>query len=338
MQAEGPLSVADYMHECLFHPQWGYYNTRSPIGAAGDFITAPEISQMFGEMIGAWLQDLWQRLDQPRKVNLVELGPGQGTLMQDLLRSIGPNFKKALSVHMLEISPVLQNQQQDRLQSETVVWHPDLEHTLAACQDAPLFIVANEFFDALPVHQMIKQGQDWVEQRIDWCNQENCFRFTQDLSKVTSDAVFETCPMAQDIMQKLSQKIVQLEGAMLVIDYGYQDGSTGATLQAVSKHKYHDPLLHIGKVDLTAHVDFKTLVEVAGTQGAQTWGPTSQGDFLYKLGIRLRAQQLQRKASSRQRAELEQSLHRLICPTQMGTLFKVLAVTAPNTPIPSGFS
>lgn len=345
---DGPLSIADYMHECLYHPQLGYYNTRAPIGAAGDFVTAPEISQMFGEMIGVWLNDLWQRMGRPTKAYMLELGPGRGTLMQDLLRSIDPNFKQALSVHMLEISPVLRDLQQNQLKGEKITWHTELEEALNACQDAPILVVANEFFDALPIHQLIKREKGWVEQWVQWHDQENRFCFTEgpvtkdimeeNMPAVENGTIVELSPCSQKLMQQLAQQIVQQGGAMLTIDYGFQENATGSTFQAVSKHKYHDPLSHVGQIDLTAHVNFPALGRSARKQGAQVWGPAPQGIFLSELGIQIRGQQLQRKASPNQKAELERSLHRLTSPTQMGTLFKVMAVTAPNTPIPVGFA
>ncbi len=344
----GPMSIAEYMQVCLYHPQWGYYCSKNPIGAQGDFITAPEISQLFGEMIGVWLWDLWCRMGKPKSVHLIELGPGYGTLMQDCLRGISKEYRQALSVHLVEVSASLQKKQQQTLEGYTISWQASLEEVLQKCAGEPVFIIANEFFDALPIHQLYKTSQSWQEKKVTFDQQQQ--KFVETLSKLSpaletkelpdlpEGSTFEICLSGLDYMEKAAQAIAQQSGAMLLIDYGHCQTSEGNTLQAVRKHHCHDVFNDPGSADITAHVDFEALANIAGKNNVRVWGPTLQGTFLSEMGVHTRAQLLQHNATMQQKADIERSLHRLVSPTQMGRLFKVLSITSYKMPTPSGFA
>ena len=322
IRQSGHISVAEYMEICLYHSEYGYYRTKDPIGTHGDFITAPEISQVFGELIGAWFTDLWLRINQPSRFNLIELGPGKGTLLQDLLRVAPEQFKKALNLHLVEINQVLQKCQRQKLNNYQTNWHTSIDSALMESNDGPIFVIANEFFDALPIHQFSDKGEKVIV--FDQQKKQLAFDFIP-----SSQTSLEICPLAEEIMKKLTEGMCKLGGAALIIDYGYTSPSENHTLQSVKNHQYHDILSNPGEADLTAHVDFRQLIDTAFTAGGKTYGPTIQGDFLTELGIHTRAQQLKTQ---------NQSIHRLTSYKQMGTLFKVMAVTSPTFPHPCGFS
>ncbi len=309
----GPVTVAEYMERALGH----YYATQNPFGVAGDFTTAPEISQMFGEMIGAWLADIWQKSGKVSAVQLIELGPGRGTLMADILRTARawPDFHTALSVHLVETSPALRKKQAQALGAYAPVWHDRLEDVPAGFS----FVVANEFFDALPVHQYVMQSGEKVERRIGFDNVAQRFFFT-----VEGD-VTETSPVSLAVMDEICRKVSVHGGAALIIDYGYTEGA-GDSLQAISRHRYADIFARIGEQDLTAHVDFCALRERAEQNNMTVQGPVTQGEFLNMLGIAQRAEMLCRKATLDQQKDIMLALRRLTAPSEMGTLFKVLAV------------
>ena len=312
--AEGPISVADYMAEANAF----YYASRDPLGVAGDFITAPEISQMFGELIGIWLTDLWLRAGKPADTRYVELGPGRGTLARDALRALrGAGLDPA--VELVETSPVLREAQAERLPGAR--WHDDLS-TLP--DDGPLLVAANEFFDALPIRQF---GADGSELRVDFRDG----RFVRD----TTEAIAETSPASVEIVAALARRLVRQGGAVLIIDYGHDRPGVGDTLQAVSRHGFADPWEAPGTRDLTAHVDFSALAAAARVEGARSFGPVAQGDWLEAMGIRLRAAALA-KASPERTEEIEAARLRLSAPAQMGRLFRVLALIAPDWPEPAG--
>ncbi|MBA4048144.1 MAG: methyltransferase [Sphingomonas sp.] len=309
-----------------------YYATRDPLGTGGDFITAPEISQMFGELIGAWAADLWLRAGAP-PVAYVELGPGRGTLAVDALRVMA---KAGLTppVHLVETSEVLRAAQATRLPG--AVWHAD-STTLPT--DVALLVVANEFFDALPIRQLVRGSAGWHERLI--ACQDLLFLpiaggavpgaiIPEDLAAAPPGSVIETSPAAVAIMRDLAQRIVAQGGAMLTIDYGYAGPAIGDTLQAVRGHAYANPFDAPGEQDLTAHVDFATLGAAAAMAGARVQGPVSQGTFLTALGIDARAAVL----GDAVRADRD----RLVVDDQMGLLFKALAITAPAWPEPTGFA
>jgi len=306
------LPVSEYMAQANAI----YYATRDPLGVAGDFITAPEISQMFGELVGLWLADLWLRSGRPADVRYVELGPGRGTLAVDALRAMkGACF--APDVHFVETSPVLRRAQKARVRDAH--WHDDLT-TLPS--DGPLLIVANEFFDALPIRQLDAAGSELsVIMKGD--------RFVR-----TGEVETETSPVSLAIAADLSRRIAAQGGAALIVDYGHDRPGRGDTLQAVSRHAYVDPFEAPGERDLTAHVDFSALA--AAAEGVRVSGPVPQGAWLDAMGLPLRAAALARAAPDRTE-EINAARDRLSAPEQMGRLFKVLAFSAPQWQEPVGF-
>ena len=313
IEAEGPIAVADYMAEANAH----YYAARDPLGAAGDFVTAPEISQMFGELAGIWLADLWIRAGRPEAAAYAELGPGRGTLAADALRAMRSAGLDP-PVHLIETSPVLRRAQAERLPSAR--WH----HSPATLPESvPLLAVANEFFDALPVRQY---GADGAELRVGF----EGGRFVR-----RGAVAREASPASEGIAAALSARLARRGGAALIVDYGYERGG-GDTLQAVSRHAYADPFEAPGTRDLTAHVDFAALAKAAAGAGARVFGPVEQGEWLERMGIGARAVALA-KAAPERASELFEARDRLIAPARMGRLFKVLALAAPHWPEPAGF-
>ncbi|MEK6541109.1 MAG: SAM-dependent methyltransferase [Pseudomonadota bacterium] len=316
-----------------------YYATRDPLGADGDFITAPEISQMFGELIGLWCADMWLRSGRIGPATLVELGPGRGTLMADVVRSIG-QFGIIVDVHMVETSPVLRD-----LQAAAVPYAQFHNDGSALPDDRPLIILANEFFDALPIRQLVQTPMGWREHMV--AQDDGGFLFAtgdtpmdaavpQHLHGAPVGAIIETSPACIAIAHDLAQVLARQGGAMLVIDYGYGMVAAGDTLQAVSHHEYASLLDEPGERDLTAHVDFGALAIVGREAGLAVHGPTPQGTFLRSLGLDARCESLM--AGHPDRAEaIAGERDRLAGDAQMGQLFKVLAMTAPNWPCPEGF-
>jgi len=343
--AEGPLTVARYMALCLGHPRHGYYVTRDPLGAGGDFTTAPEISQMFGELIGLWAIGTWSLMGAPERLRLVELGPGRGTLMADLLRAarVAPAFLAAIDVHLIETSPVLRDRQQSALRSAPapVAWR----ESLSDAPDGPAIVIANEFFDALPVRQFVKTGQGWCERLVGLGpTGELTFSLAPEpdarlTAAAPDDAVLERPDAALAVMDDLARRIAGQGGAALVIDYGHRGPAFGDTLQAVKKHAFVSPLSDPGEADLTAHVDFAKLDQAARAAGARTFGPVGQGDFLRALGIEARAAALTARATPDQRAGIKAALKRLVGADtgDMGVLFKAFALAHPELPTLPGF-
>lgn len=328
----GPLSIADFMTECLLHPKWGYYTTRDPLGQAGDFITAPEISQMFGELIGLCLAQAWQQDGAPDPFLLVELGPGRGTLMQDMLRATAPvaGFRDAARVHLIEASPALRARQKAALPDVRVTW----QDRLADLPDGPIYLVANEFFDALPIRQFVRDGALWRERVVGLT--DGALRFglsdpapVADLAHRLEDTkdgdLVELCASAQGISAQISARIASAGGAALIVDYS-DWGAQGDTFQAVKDHQPADPLAHPGAADLTAHVDFEMLARAAAQAGAQATRVTPQGVFLERLGITARAQALAQGLSGPALDQHVAAHRRLTHPSEMGTLFKVMGI------------
>lgn len=345
---DGPMSVAHWMAECLGHPRYGYYISRDPLGAAGDFTTAPEISQMFGELAGLWLAQAWLDAGAPAPFALVELGPGRGTLMADALRATAkvPGFAAARQLHLVESSPVLRAAQAARLAGAEPVWHDRIE-TLPAL---PLFVVANEFFDALPVRQFLRIQGRWHERLIGSTEDGSGFRIVLDsnrypleailppaLQGAADGAVLELGAAAQGIMAELAARIARDGGALLTVDYGSGSPGFADTLQAVRGHAKVDPLETPGEADLTAHVDFAGLAQAAAANGAAGFGPVEMGAWLQAMGIAQRAAMLAQRATPAQVAALGEALKRLTSPQEMGRLFKVLAVLPPGAAHPAGF-
>jgi len=341
IRATGPITVAEFMAECLLHPDHGYYSTRDPLGVSGDFTTAPEISQMFGELLGLCLAQAWMDQGAPARIALTEPGPGRGTLMADMLRATRnvAGFHAAAEVHLIEASPALRAKQAATLKDHAPVWH---DH-FASLPDLPLFLVANEFFDALPIRQFVRDGASWRERVVGLDGDRLIFGLGAPAPLValehrradTRDGdLVEICPAAEPVMAEIAARIARLGGAALIVDYGGWR-SRGDTLQALRGHAPDDPLAHPGEADLTAHVDFEALARAAG--GAAHTGLTAQGVLLERLGITARAQALARNLSG---AALDSHLaahRRLTHPREMGTLFRALALHAPGQPPPPGF-
>jgi SAM-dependent MidA family methyltransferase len=330
------MIVADYMAAANAH----YYATRDPLGAAGDFTTAPEISQMFGEMVGIWIADLWSRAGRPA-FRYVELGPGRGTLAADALRTMARFGCVPAGVELVETSPALRAAQLARLPAAT---HHDEVDALPG--DAPLIIVANEFFDALPVHQYVRTAGGWRERMVE----RRGGGLAPGAGAVPADdavpaslrgepegTIVETAPASAAIMQRCAFRLARQGGAMLAIDYGYSGPAAGDTLQAVKAHRFADPFADPGEADLTAHVDFAALADVARRAGVTASVLAAQGAWLRRLGIDARLQSLAAAAPDRA-AELKGQRDRLAEPSAMGELFKVMAFTAPGWPAPAGFT
>ncbi|MFV3130721.1 class I SAM-dependent methyltransferase [Niveispirillum sp. KHB5.9] len=343
----GPISVAAFMADALGHPQHGYYITRDPLGAKGDFTTAPEISQMFGEMVGVWLADCWINQGCPDTVQLVELGPGRGTLMADALRATArvPGFHAAIRLHLVETSPALRERQAAALSAFDPTWHDSLTDV----PDGPMLLVANEFFDALPIRQFIRTPAGWAERKVG-LNGQGQLAFTFDptpggalLTPLHRDpgippgAVAETCPTGIAIAGEIGRRLASHAGAALIIDYGYDGPAIGDTLQALRAHKPVSVLDGPGTADLTAHVDFTALALAAKQTGAVPYASVEQGALLTALGIDARATSLSARANPAQQVAIQAALTRLTSPASMGRLFRAIAITHPAAPVPAGF-
>ncbi len=340
---EGPMDVADFMALCLTHPQYGYYATRDPLGARGDFITAPEISQMFGELVGLWCVRAWQAMGEPRPFQLIELGPGRGTLMADLLRaaSLTPAFMEAARLFLLESSPVLR-----RIQTRALgAFGPNLEHVdlFEAIPAAPCLIVANEFFDALPIQQYICTPAGW-RRRLVGLNDAGQLAWThaggpasdEELradfrpAKAQDGDIIEICPQGRKLARDMAQRFVARGGAALIIDYGTLTPGVGDTLQAVARHEPVDVFYRPGQVDLTAHVRFDILAAAARAGGAVVQTATTQRAFLRGLGIEQRLRRLSAGKAPALRLQLAADYRRLTGKNEMGELFKALVFCAPG--------
>jgi NADH dehydrogenase [ubiquinone] 1 alpha subcomplex assembly factor 7 len=338
----GPMSVAAYMEDALFHPRWGYYATRDPLGARGDFVTAPEVSQVFGELIGLWCAELWQRLGAPDPVLLVELGPGRGTLMRDALRAarIVPDFARAARLHLVERSPVLRAAQARTLAEAAPLWHD----ALATAPPGPMLLVANEFLDALPIRQFVRAGAEWRERVVTMTGDALTFALDpapatgENLPDAPPGAVCEIRPTSRTLAREIGERLAAAGGAALFVDYGYWPSACGDTLQAVRRHRAHEVLADPGEADLTAHVDFANFAQAAEASGARAWGPVPQGLFLERLGLGARAARLAANAEADAAERIRSGCHRLAAPEAMGTLFKALALTSPDGPAPAGFA
>lgn len=346
----GPIDVATFMTLALGHPTLGYYHSMVQLGAEGDFVTSPEVSQLFGELVGLGLAAAWQAAGEP-PAHLVELGPGNGTLLADLWRAtrrVG-GWHEALDIHLVETSAPLRARQQDRLAAlPRVRWHDDLA-TLP--DDRPLLVIANELFDALPVRQLILETDGWHEIRVDLDPDGRlCLGRTEEPSALgvgldghvgyaglAPGSVIELAPAREAMMAELGLRLQRQGGLALIIDYGELEPEPGSTLQAVSRHRRVDPLTRPGEVDLTSRVAFGPLARVATSQGLSAYGPVPQGQYLTRLGADLRLEQLARHADPATAARLEAGHRRLTAADAMGELFKVLAVGRWPA-MPPGFS
>ena len=337
--ATGPISLAHYMGEANAR----YYASRDPLGAAGDFITAPEISQMFGELIGLWLADMWIRAGRTEPVHYVELGPGRGTLARDALRAM-KRYGLEPRIHLVESSVALKHRQLEAVPD--AVWHHDLS---TVPLEGPMLLVANEFLDALPIRQLVKTGSDigrgWREvmvategDRFVWVAGDRPMdaALPEDQREAEEGTLIETCPAAAAVVYEAAGRLAAQGGAALFIDYGHDAPRTGSTLQAVRAHAKVDAFETPGEADLTAHVDFASLAPMAAARGARWLGTVSQGAWLTALGIEQRAQALAEFAPQH-RESLDLAKERLIAPDQMGELFKVFGMAAPGWPDGVGF-
>ncbi|MEZ5838908.1 MAG: class I SAM-dependent methyltransferase [Hyphomicrobiales bacterium] len=341
IRLSGPLSVADFMAVCLGDPEHGYYMHRDPLGLSGDFVTAPEVSQMFGELIGLWAIEVWERAGRPKPFALVELGPGRGTLMRDALRAarIRPEFLAAARLHLVEMSPVLRARQREQL--ATVGQVPTWHDRLATVPRMPLLLIANEFFDALPIRQFVRTASGWRE-RVVGLDADGNLAFgigpgglldaevPAAVANAGEGALLEVSPASTAIMAEIAHRIREHGTAALVIDYGYARTGIGDTLQSVRRHAYVDPLADPGEVDLTAHVNFEVLARTARSEGVAVAGPMEQGEFLLRLGLVERAGRLGAGRPTPVQDEIRAAVERLAGPVEMGSLFKVLAITAPG--------
>ena len=343
--AQGPISVAQYMALALHDANSGYYATRDPFGRAGDFITAPEISQIFGEMLGLWLGQVWIDQGSPKNTHLMELGPGRGTLMADALRVLRrvPGFCDQVAVVLVEASPTLRDIQKARLEHSgaRIRWttHFDMP-------DAPLLLIANEFFDALPIRQYVKTERGWCERMVVLKDGVLDFALAPQITPAAAipasragapdGGVYETSPAATALIAEIARILASQGGAALLLDYGYSDIGFGETLQAVRGHQPQPLLADPGMSDLSAHVDFAALAESARQQGAMVFGPKGQGAFLEQLGIGIRAGRLA-EANPAETAQIRQAVERLTAPKQMGTLFQAMALAPSAAPPLPGF-
>ena len=340
----GPMSIMRYMDLALTHTRKGYYTRSDPLGGGGDFITAPEISQMFGELIGFFLVNLWQQMGEPKSFTLLELGPGRGTLMQDALRvaARADGFLDALHLQLFDANPALRLEQEKRLRRYNPYWASRVDEV----PGDPLLVLANEFFDALPIRQFVKTTEGWHERQIGLRDGRRAFGLSpvaipdEAMPEAVRDAVvgevFEQNLAAGVAVTQLGKRIAAQSGAMLVIDYGYAETQTGETLQAVRKHEYADPLDSPGDIDLSAHVDFGALAEAARAAGLEVAALATQAEFLRRLGIVERADTLMR-ANPAEIANVERALERLTAPKEMGEIFKVMCAHTPGID-PEGFA
>lgn len=332
ISVSGPISIADYMQFALSHPDHGYYIKRDPLGAKGDFITAPEISQIFGEMIGLWCAQVWVQMGGG-PISLVELGPGRGSLMADVLRATKSmkDFHNFLNIHMVETSPTFAHAQYIRLRDrhDRIEWLDSIDEL----PKTKLIVIANEFFDALPIKQYVMTENGMRERRVGWSETSQAFEFVladpglalaKSGQKIPPGTVMEHSPASRSIMRSLATRVREQGGAGLIIDYGYLGEAHHDTLQALKSHLFHPVLSDPGEADITAHVDFTTLMDITRDAGNQVGPLIDQGDFLLRMGAKLRLEMLLRQATPEQKDMLIGGLERLTSPQAMGTLFKVM--------------
>ena len=347
----GPLSVAEYMAVVLVHPRSGVYTARDPIGAGGDFTTAPEVSQVFGELVSAWFRVVWRAIGAPDPALLVELGPGRGALMADFLRvsATDTEFHQALRLWLVEASPAMRAVQRRSLGAAEASPPPSWCETFAQVPDGAVMLLANEFFDALPVRQFQMTASGWRERRIDEAANGGGFRFVLSapsgaaaliparLANAAEGCVVEVSAARIALASQIGERVARFGGVALIVDYGACESGTGDTLRAVRRHAFHPVLEDAGTADISAHVDFAALAEAANEAGARVFGPIAQGPFLERLGARERARALIANATPEVAAGIESGLRRLVDDEAMGALFKAVAIVAPGAPPPPGF-
>ena len=350
IKSSGPMPVWRYMELCLTHPSHGYYISRDPLGREGDFTTSPEVSQMFGELLGLWVASVWKAMGSPSLLRLIELGPGRGTMMVDALRALRvlPPLYQALSIHLVEINPVLREKQKAALSGVRIIaWHDSLDQV----PNGPAVILANEYFDVLPIHQAVKRETGWHERTVEIDDGGKlAFGFAPDpmprfevllpplVRAAPIGAVFEW--RSDTEIMKIATRVRDQRGAALIIDYGHIRSDAGDTFQAIARHSFADPLKNPGQADVTAHVDFQALARAAEDLGARVHGPVPQGEFLKWIGIETRAVTLMAKASLEVSEDISSALKRLTGDGRgaMGSMFKVLAVSEPGLTSLAGLS
>ena len=331
---EGPMPVDRYMTLCLGHPEHGYYMKHDPIGEGGDFITSPEISQIFGELIGVWCATAYQAMGSPADLNLIELGPGRGTLMTDLMRAakVMPQFASAARIHLVETSPMLRKIQEVTLGTEAS-WHTGLD----AVPAGPGIVIANEFFDAIPIRQFECRDGRWMERCIGLDAEGRLtlglVEYRCSWGPARQGAIVERSPQREAIARAVGARLATCPGAALIIDYGHLKSAAGDTLQAVRNHQFCGILDHPGESDLTAHVDFQSLHDALSVGGAAVHNPMTQRQFLIAMGLEARAAVLAGNAPPDQREIIDAAVERLAGESQMGNLFKVIAATTPGLPV-----
>lgn len=332
--AEGPMTIDRYMGLCLGHPVHGYYMNRDPFGEKGDFMTAPEISQVFGELIGVWCVAAWAAMGKPRPFNLVELGPGRGTLMADILKAakVMPGFCDAARVHLVEMSPVLRELQKEKLGND-VAWH----ESMANVPEGPMLLVANEFFDAVPIRQFEKRHGKWLERCIG-AEGMGFMPAALDSTQGADGDVIEFTPQRVEIAKEIGQRLAKQKGCALIIDYGHLQTTPGDTLQAVRAHKYVAVTDRPGESDITSHVDFEALGKALAQGGATVLPAITQRAFLLAMGLEQRTAMLSSRADAKTKEILDRGAARLVGEREMGHLFKVMVGTSPDlaTPYPFG--
>jgi len=342
IRLEGPMSIAEYMTLCLLDPVDGYYPTRDPLGSEGDFITAPEISQMFGELLGLWVLQSWRDLGAPSPIQLIELGPGRGVMMSDMLRTLAldPAFLGAAQIHLVEASPALQAVQGQSLSASPipVLWH----NNLTDIPPGSSLILGNEFLDCLPIRQFVSRSGTWRERVITWQGGDLAFaQSTGSVPDITIEAeegdLLEVCPAMPQLIDTLASRFTAYPGRALFLDYGPTKTEFGDTLQALKRHQKVDPLDDPGNADLTARVDFEALTNAAIQAGLAVSGPAIQAAFLSRLGLEVRASALVR-ANPNSKDTIARQLHRLTAKDEMGQLFKAISISSPNLPQPLGFT
>ena len=346
----GPMPVAEFMGLCLGHPTYGYYVAHDPFAAGGDFTTSPEISQMFGELLGLWCAAAWRQMGAPASIRLIELGPGRGTMMHDMLRAayVMPDFRKAVSVHLVETSPALRHRQKQTFGKLDVkmAWHD----ALTDIPEGPAIIIANEFFDALPVNQAVKQADGWHERVV---GTEENGEFTFGTAREPLKSFEQTLPPQVRMAEvgsiyewradapalEIGRRVVHGGGSALIIDYGHTESMIGDTFQALHGQRKANPLAAPGESDVTAHVDFQALACAAESIGARVHGPLDQATLLRRLGIEQRAVNLKKVAPPDKAAAIDVAVARLTAggPTGMGTMFKALGVSTPDIAALPGF-
>jgi NADH dehydrogenase [ubiquinone] 1 alpha subcomplex assembly factor 7 len=340
------LSLDKYIEESLYNKKFGYYMQNDPFGKKGDFITAPNISRLFSEMIAIWLISFWEKLKEPKKFNLIELGAGNGEMMRVLINSFNkfPKFKKACNIKILEKSQLLKKLQKKTINDKSIKWLKNLDEL----NDLPCIFIANEFFDALPVKQFIKKKNRWYERYVEFKDSKklkykdilfNIKKFEQKLKfKISYKQKFiEYSPLAMNYLKIITNKIKCNNGGILIIDYGYTNKETKNTLQAVSKHKYSEVLDAFGKSDITYNLNFNLVNQIIKTFGLFCSLTTNQRNFLIKLGIMERAEILTKNIPFSKKADIYFRIKRLIDKNQMGDLFKVMFITNKKNKFKLGF-